>query len=112
MATGYNLTKQYLNGSVWPAVGNHEASPVNLMAPYEYTDAPVNGLPKQYVRRGHHAGALLTAHHRMYQFLSEQWATFLTPDQQQSVVAGQGVYSAKQGGLRILSLNTVMCYVE
>lgn len=49
---------------------------------------------------------------RMYQFLSQQWSQWLPASQVASVVSGEGAYTIKQGNLRIISLNTVMCYVD
>ncbi|XP_068081428.1 sphingomyelin phosphodiesterase-like isoform X1 [Anabrus simplex] len=77
---------------VFPALGNHESSPVNVYAPPEITDDEVS---TQWV----------------YEAVASHWSHWL-PNETMSTILHGGFYTTlARPGLRIISLNNNVCYV-
>ncbi|KAF9925524.1 hypothetical protein FBU30_004688 [Linnemannia zychae] len=77
--------------NVYPAIGNHEAGPTNLF-PTEKSGGSIQWL---------------------YDSLSHQWSSWLSPRERASVRHNHGAYSTSpHRGFRIISLNTNFCYKD
>ncbi|MGH0129860.1 UNVERIFIED_CONTAM: hypothetical protein FKN15_040004 [Acipenser sinensis] len=93
LSTISQLIHKYLGDvPVYPAVGNHEST-------------PVNSFPPPFIR-GNHSSAWL------YDRMAEEWGAWLPAEAQDTIRIG-GFYTVKvQSGLRLVSLNMNFCAKE
>ncbi|XP_068081271.1 sphingomyelin phosphodiesterase [Anabrus simplex] len=76
---------------VFSALGNHEASPLNVFAPPEI---PVDELSNRW----------------LYKTMADQWSPWLPNETVSTIVYGGYYTTLSQPGLRIISLNNNVCY--
>ncbi|KAK3847625.1 MAG: Metallo-dependent phosphatase-like protein [Linnemannia gamsii] len=89
----YGLIESFLGKdvNVYPAIGNHDAGPTNLF-PTERSGGNIQWL---------------------YNSLSTQWSSWLSPRELASVRHNHGAYSTTpHRGFRLISLNTNFCYKD
>ncbi|KDR09868.1 Sphingomyelin phosphodiesterase [Zootermopsis nevadensis] len=89
-----NQLKNHLpNTIVYPVLGNHEPSPLNVFAPHYITDEKVSTK-------------------WLYELIADLWSVWLPPDARETILRG-GFYTAvAKPGFRIIGLNNNVCTTE